>query len=228
MDIGRAFSYIFEDQEWTVKLLISGIMAFVGVITLPLLVGFVAWAALLGYLADLIRNLRAGRSTPMPRWDNYPDKIRSGGSVLTAVLLYNLPNLLPLCCTLTTSTLGSDSLFGGALSFAMTCCVFPLLLLYNVVTWPMLALGLARFSEERNIGVFFQFGDLFNTVYGSLGLTGQWVIFTFIINFGLGIVGAIPCLGWLVAPALAIPLHAYLIAHYAEGIERSAAARYKA
>jgi hypothetical protein len=215
MDIGRAFSYIFDDQEWTAKLLITAILAFVGTITLPLLlVGLVAWAALLGYLVELIHNLRDNHPTPMPRWDNYGEKITRGGNVLVAVILYGLPNLLPLCCSLTTSVMGTNGFIGGTLQLIVLCCIFPLLLIYNLITWPMLALGLARYAEEGNIAVFFQFGDLFDTLYRNLGPTMQWIIFTLLVNVVFGIIGAIPCAGWLVAPALAIPIHGYLIAQF--------------
>ncbi len=219
MDIGRAVSYIFEDQEWAPKLLISAMLAFVGTITLPILVGLVAWAALLGYLVELIRNLRDGHPTPMPRWDNYSEKIRRGGGVLTAVILYSLPNLLPLCCSLATSAAPKGMFLSNSTSLLMLCCVLPVLLVYNIVTWPMLALGLARYAEEDNIGVFFQFGDLFNTIRRQLGPTLQWIIFTIIVNFVLGIVAAIPCAGWLAAPALAIPIHGYLLAQFTGQIE---------
>jgi len=219
MDIGRAFSYIFEDQEWAPKLLITAIIAFVGTITLPLLVGLVAWAALLGYLVDLLRNLRDGHPTPLPRWDNYGDKITQGGSVLTAVILYGLPNLIPLCCTITTSNLWGDGFFGSSIGLALVCCIVPLLLVYNFITWPMLALGLARYAEERNIGVFFQFGDLFGTIRRNFGLTVQWILFTLVINFALGIVGAVPCVGWLIAPTLAVPVHGFLLAQFTGQLE---------
>lgn len=219
MDVGRAFSYIFDDQEWAPKLLITAIIAFMGTITLPLLVGLVAWAALLGYLLDLIRNLRDGHPTPMPRWDNYADKITQGGSVLTAVILYSLPNLIPLCCSITFSGLWNNSSFGGSINLALACCIIPLLLVYNLVTWPMLALGLSRYAEERNIGVFFQFADLFGTIRRNFGLTLQWILFALVVNFLLGIVGAVPCIGWALAPALAIPTQGFLLAQFTGHLE---------
>jgi Protein of unknown function (DUF4013) len=227
MDIGRAVSYIFDDQEWGAKLLISAMIAFGAVITSPLLVGLIGWAALLGYLVELLRNLHDRHPTPLPRWDNYGEKISQGGSVLTAVILYSLPNLLPLCCTITTSNLWGDGFFGSSIGLLLVCCVLPGLLVYNLITWPMLALGIARYAEERNIGVFFQFNDLFGAVYRNLGLTMQWVLVTLIVNIGLGIVGAIPCVGWAAAPALAIPVHGYLLAQFTGQIESGTPAKRK-
>lgn len=224
MDIGRAFSYIFEDQEWVPKLLITAVVAFVGIITLPLLLlGLVAFAALLGYLVELIRNLRDNMPTPLPRWDNFSEKIAKGGSVMVAGILYGLPNLLPLCCNLTftlvSNYVDNTGSLGSAPTIIMFCCITPFVLLYNLITWPMFSLALGRYAEERNIGVFFQFSDLFGTLYRNFGTTFQWIIFAVIVNFVLGILGAIPCIGWLAAPALAIPVQGHLISQLVRQVE---------
>jgi hypothetical protein len=94
-----------------------------------------------------------------------------------------------------------------------------LFIIYNLITWPMLALGLARYAEEGIIGVFFQFGDLFGAMRSNMNATIQWILFSFIVNLIFGVLGAIPCIGWLAVPALAIPVHGYLVAQYADLIE---------
>lgn len=212
MEITRAFSYAFDDKEWTSKLALLAIIAFASVITSPLLVGLVGWALLLGYYVDLVRNLRDGQPTPLPRWDRYGDKIAQGASVLTAAFVYSLPNFLVVCCVATTSNFWGDNFTGSFIGFGTIFCLMPVLLIYNLATWPMLALGTARYAEERNIGVYFQFGDLFATLRQNLNVTLQWALYAFIANLVIGMIGAIPCIGWAVAPALAIPVQAYLTA----------------
>ncbi|MBZ0282310.1 MAG: DUF4013 domain-containing protein [Anaerolineae bacterium] len=219
MDVVRAFMYTFDDQEWTPKLLISAGIAFASIITMPLLIGFVGIAALLGYQVELIRNLREGHPTPLPRWDRYSDKIQRGANVLAAVVVYNLPNFIPVCCLATTSGLWGDGFIGSTVGIFFTCCLLPLILIYNLITWPMLALGMGRYAVENNVGVFFQFGDLFSTLYRRLNVTLPWAVYTLIANIVLGFIGAIPCLGWAVAPALGIAIHGYLTAGLVSEIE---------
>jgi hypothetical protein len=219
VDIGRAFSYAFDDPEWASKLSILAIIAFASVITSPLVIGLVGWALLLGYYVELVRNLRDGHPTPLPRWDKYADKITLGASVLTAAFVYSLPNFLVACCVATTSSFWGDNFTGSFIGFGAICCLAPVLIIYNLVTWPMLTLGTARYAEEHNIGVFFQFGDLFETLRQNMGPTLQWVLYTFLANIVIGLIGAIPCIGWAVAPALAIPVHSYLTAALAGLIE---------
>jgi hypothetical protein len=219
VNISRAFSYAFDDKEWVNKLAILAVIAFASIISSILLIGLVGWALMLGYYVELVRNLRDNHPTPLPRWDRYGEKITEGASVLTAALVYSLPNFLIVCCIATTSGFWGDNFTGSFIGFGTMCCLTPILLVYNLITWPMLALGLSRYAEERNIGVFFQFSDLFSTVRRNLGLTLQWAFFALLDNFVLGIIVAIPCIGWAIAPALALPVHGFLLAQYTGQIE---------
>ena len=73
MDIGRAFTYILDDREWTPKLLISAGIAFFATFTSILLIGLLGWALLFGYMVELIHNQPPGgkrfyrlKGTPLP------------------------------------------------------------------------------------------------------------------------------------------------------------------
>ena len=112
MDISRAFGYAFQDEEWTGKLTILAVIVFMSLITTPVLIGLVGWAAVLGYTVELVRNIRDQHPTPLPRWDNYGDKISQGGSVLTAMFVYGLPNFMLTCCIITTSNFWGDGFTG--------------------------------------------------------------------------------------------------------------------
>lgn len=221
MNFGRALTYAFEDRDWAQKLLLVGIAGFVGVILSPVLIGLAAWALVLGYHADVIRNLRNAQPRPLPRWDRLSERMAAGGSILTAVIVYNLPNLLPVCCLVGSGLLFNNRFLGDSFNLIMLCCITPLLLAYNVVTWPMIALGTARFAEERNIGVYFQFTDLMLTLWGRLDVTVQWMIATFFASVVLGLIFAIPFVGWVVAPALWVPVQAYFTARLGMVIEEA-------
>lgn len=218
MNISRAFSYAFDDKEWTSKLAILAMIAFASIISTVLLIGLVGWALILGYYVELVRNQRDNHPM-LPRWDRISEKITEGASVLTAAFVYSLPNFLIACCIVTTSGFWGDNFTGSFIGFGTICCLAPLLLIYNLITWPMLALGTARYAEERNIGVYFQFGDLFGTLRQNFNITIQWALYTFVANIVFAAIGAIPCIGWAVAPALAIPVQAYLTAALGRLIE---------
>ncbi len=219
MDIGRAFTYILDDREWATKLLISAGIALFSTFGSVLLIGLLGWALLFGYMVELIHNINSGLTTPLPHWAGFTEKLRKGGNVLAALIVYNLPLLIPICCYVTTSSFWGDNFIGSAIGYGVWCCIVPLLLLYNFITWPMFALAIGRYAEEDNIGVFFQFGDLFGTVYRHFNDTLQWIFFTLVINFILLILFAIPCIGQAAAPALAVPIYGYMASHFTARIE---------
>lgn len=219
MDFARALTYPFDDRQWVEKLAITAVMAFAAII--PLL-GLVALAALLGFMVEIVQNIRAERKNPMPRWDNIGEKIGLGGNILVAGIVYGLPNILVVCCMLAVPLAGDagrSDFFAGTFAVALFCCLIPLLLVYNIITLPMMALGTIRYSESRQIGVFFQFGDLFSTLSGQIGLVGQWLLFMFLVGLVFSLVNAIPCIGWVASLALTFPVYGHLLGQLAMALD---------
>lgn len=220
MDFAAAFTYIFEDRQWTEKMVLTVVMAALALIPL---FGLVALAALLGYVVELVQNVRSAERYPLPRWDRLGEKITSGGSVLVAGLVYNLPLLLFACCALALP-LGlaggnTGSFFGTSYAVILACCVVPLLLIYTLFTWPMLALGTVRFADTGSIGAFFQFGDLLYTLYSDLSITIRWIVFSALANVVIGLLVVIPCLGWLAMVTLVYPVQGHLLSQFALAVE---------
>jgi hypothetical protein len=221
VNIERSFLYVFDDKDWAPKLLITAAIALASIFTTPLLlIGLVGFVLLLGYQVENIRNVRDGFQNPMPIWENYGAKLRKGGHVMVAQIIYGLPYLIPMCCILTTIGSWDDEYFGSVAFFTILGCVIPLLLLYGLLVWPMLSLGMARYAEEGNIGVFFQFGDLFESTYRKhFTATLIWIGVMILSNLVTGVIGSIPCVGWAAAPAYGLPVQAHLIATYADVCE---------
>jgi hypothetical protein len=207
VDIGRAFSYIFEDQDWLSKLIIVVILAFFSAI--PLL-GLVAVAALLGYLLDLIRNMRANHPNPLPQWDNIGERITEGFTVLIAAIVYAIPSLAVSACAFLTN----NFLHNSFLPLAITCCTLPFLIAYGILVLPMLAVGVARYLDSGESAEFYRFGELFGVVRENMNVTVQWFILAFIVNLILGLVAIIPCCGWIAVMGLAYPVQGHLLGQY--------------
>lgn len=221
MTFARAFNYAFDDRQWTEKLIITAIMSLVAAIPV---FGLVALAGLMGWVVELVANMRGGSNNPMPRWDNLGEKIALGANVLTAWVVYNLPNLLLLCCGLSIPLLGDagrSEFFAGSFAVALVCCLVPLLLVYNLAIWPMLAIGTIRYSEARQIGVFFQFGDLWKTINEQTGVVVQWLAFSLLANFLIGLLAAIPCIGWAASLVLSVPVQAHLLGQFAQQLRET-------
>jgi hypothetical protein len=213
VDISRAFSYIFDDEGWMGKLVMVVIWSFVSAIPL---IGLVGMAALAGYMVDLLANMRQRAEHPLPEWDNLGDKIGDGANVLIAGLVYNLGNFLMACgAFLLLPTFGIDGTGdagGGAL--VIICCLTVFLILYNLLVWPFLAVGTLRYAHVRQISVFFQFSEIWDTLNRNMGATLQWVLFSIFASLVISFFNIIPCLGWLASIALALPVQGHLLGQY--------------
>jgi hypothetical protein len=218
MDIGRALSYVFDDPEWFNKLAICAIVTVASMLLTPFLIGLLGWAALLGYTVDLMRNVRLGQRNPLPRWDDFNRFVSQGANVLVAAVVYSLPNLVLGCVsTVVTQNMGSG-LVGSTLVLGFSCCLFPLLLIYNLVTVPMLALGIGRYAEDPRVNVFFEFSFLFDTLRQHLDVLVQWWLAAIVADIVFVVLGVIPVLGWVALAALLVPVFGMLAGQLATAL----------
>lgn len=83
----RAFSFMFEDKNWIVKIILGAIF---NLLTLVLIgIPFV-----LGYLLELAKNSSQGKEIPLPEWDNLGDKFARGLVYAIIVIIYSLPGII--------------------------------------------------------------------------------------------------------------------------------------
>ena len=77
MDIGKAFTFVFEDEDWIVKVLIGAVLALTGIGFIPII----------GYGMEVARRVVRGDPQPLPAWDDWGTKIVEGllSSVITFV-----------------------------------------------------------------------------------------------------------------------------------------------
>jgi hypothetical protein len=199
MDIVRAFNFIFDDQDWVGKLVIVAMLTF-AIIFFPF--GLLALAALLGYALELAANVRAGHPTPLPRWDDITTKLANGMQVLLAWAVYYIPALVIIACSVT--------LLRG-FAVILLCCLSPLILLYSLAAGTLLAVGTAQFIENGDSRAFYRFPDQVAFISANPAPMLEWLFFSVIANILIGIVGAIPCIGWIVALGVSVPVQGHLL-----------------
>jgi hypothetical protein len=214
MDIMRAFTYVFDDRDWVNKTLITTIITALSLLLTPLIIGLLGWAALFGYQIELIRNIRLGSRSPLPNWDDFNRYMSSGFNVLTAVIVYNLPNLILGCISTIVSGNLSGGFIGSTLSLGLACCLFPILLIYNLIMLPMLALAMGRYAETPSLNVFFEFTFLFEAVRNSLDKVIQWWLAIIAANI-VFVIFLVTVIGWLAIAALLIPVYGMLVGQLA-------------
>ncbi len=83
-NIGRAFSFMFEDKDWPSKILIGGLFVLVSFV----LVGI---PFVLGYILEAVKRSSQNKAVPLPQWDNLGDKFMHGLVYLIILIIYSLP-----------------------------------------------------------------------------------------------------------------------------------------
>lgn len=217
MNVIRAFTYAFDDPDWFNKLAVTAIVTALSIVFSPLLIGVVGWAVLFGYMVELVRNVRLGSRYPMPRWDDFNRFLSSGANVAAAVIVYSLPNLFLSCVSSVLAQNMGSGLIGSTLVLALSCCLFPVLLVYNLVMLPMLGIGIGRYVDEPRINVFFEFSFLFETLRQRLDRVVQWWLAVIVADILFVMLAIVVLLGWVVLAALLIPVYGLLVGQFALG-----------
>ncbi len=213
MNFSRAFSYIFEDRNWPTKLGMTLLVTAAALLLTPVIIGLGVWTIVLGYQSDLVRNWRAGSSHPLPQWGQWESHLRTGANILAATIVYNLPNVLVSCCVAFVGPSIAGTFTGMGTTLLSVCCVIPLLLIYNLIAWPMLALGMALYQDEGRIGVYFEFSRLFALVREHSNLTIQYLLTSACAGLIFALLSA-TIIGAIGALALSVPVMGALTGQY--------------
>jgi hypothetical protein len=186
MDIGKAFTFAFEDDDKIAKLLIGAIIAIIPIVNF----------AALGYVAELVRNVRAGQDRPLPAWDRFGEYFVDGCKIIIGWLVYFVPVLL-LTCAFTVVAIGvsegvnpSDAeAVMSVVAICFTCLIIPLAFI------PYLAIPavLVRYAETGEIGPLFDFASLWAFVQENSGGYLVVVLISFAMIQFIAPLGIIAC-----------------------------------
>jgi hypothetical protein len=203
MDIGKAFSYPFEDENWLSKLFLGAIVSAVPILNF-------AWT---GYTVDIVRNVSDGVSLPLPDWSEFGDKFVKGFLIWAAGFIYSLPALIIACLPLgflAIPALAEDSnlsdtffsVFTGVGIFLI--CLIVLYLLVFSFYFPAVYINFAR---KGTFGSCFEIGEIIKIVSEDtseyltawlISIVGA-ILVGIIIALATGLLGWILCIGWIIA-----------------------------
>src|SRR5689334_5958445 len=150
MDIGKAFSFVFEDEQWISKVLIGGLI---------FLIPIVGQLAVLGYMIKVAQNVAQGNPRPLPTWSEFGNHIMLGLYEFVIRLVYAIPILvlflLYVCGTVTiaggaASRRDSNGATGGAAIGLLGLCFVPLMIILGLATAIVLYAALARFVATNS------------------------------------------------------------------------------
>ena len=213
MDISRAFTFVTKDERWVGKIGIGALVSLLGFLIIPI-------PLLWGYMVGVARNVKDGALNPMPEWDDWGRLFKDGLAIMVAQFVYTLPFWL-LSCVAGAGIVGMGSLTeiseeaatAGVFGiFGLTTCLVLLFVFVLLFVSPAIVIQYVRTDD---FGSVFRVGEVFGIAIKNIGnillimlaMMGVGIVFNIII----GILGIIPCIGWLIALIVTLAFGPYML-----------------
>lgn len=168
MDIGSAFTFAFDDEDWIKKLAIGGGIALAAAILSPILVGLALLLPLYGYMLDVLKNVRDGQAKPLPEWEDFGGFFSKGLMVVVITIVYNIPALI-FVCALVGANLASGQVDSGGAMIVIVGCLYCLISLLSALGNALIPAALIRYAQYDTLGSAFQFGEIFSFISSNIG-----------------------------------------------------------
>lgn len=187
MDIGKAFSFVFEDERWVSKVLIGGLLSIVPILNF----------VVLGYSLKTAQNVAQGNPRPLPEWDDFGGHFMRGLHWLVVYLVYLLPALILyflFFCVLAAAggaaDRGRDDGAAGAIGL-LGLCLMPIVFLLALGGAVLSFAALARYIATNKLSEAFKFSEVIATVRGDLGTWFMLLLVVILAGFvsSLGVIG---------------------------------------
>ena len=164
MEIGKAFGFVTEDEQWITKVLIGGLIQFV-----PLL----GTIAILGYSYRVALNVARGNPRPLPAWGEFGDFLGRGFFALVIQIVYLLPLIVLygvfLFLTVAGAAAAEDSEAVAGVLGLLSLCLIPLQLVVALVCVFASLAAIMRYLATDSLGEAFKFGEVIATLRNHIG-----------------------------------------------------------
>ena len=155
MNIGKSFTYMFDDENWISKYLIGIVISMVPILNF-------AWA---GYGIGIMRNMARGMEKPLPSWDNLGEKFKDGLVIMVATFIYALPAIIVFGIGAIISSASGGKGAATLLTVLISCCGAIYLLAFSFLV-PAL---LIHYARTNSFGALFQVGEVIKLATGNIG-----------------------------------------------------------
>ncbi|MGQ9665763.1 MAG: DUF4013 domain-containing protein [Anaerolineae bacterium] len=185
MDVGKSFSYVFEDEHWLTKVLIGGLFTLASFV----LVGI---PFIMGYFVETVRNVISGKEKPLPEWDNLGEKFKEGLILTVIFLVWAIPIWILACFQVAVSAIAGNSSSAGTIVAGLSCFTSALSILWSIVIALFEPAIVTRFALNPEFSSGFAFNELWRFTVDNIGNVIIAVLLSIVASF-LGGLGVILC-----------------------------------
>ena len=188
MDIGKAFSFVFEDEAWVTKVLLGGVFLFIPIVNF----------AVFGYMLKVAQNVARGNPRPLPEWGEFGDHFMRGLYWVVIQVVYQLPTIilyaLLFCAIAAAGGLANGQRGGngagaiGALGF----CLVPLIIIVALAGAFLGYVAAGRYVTTNSLSEAFKFSEV---IAGARGNLSAWLMLLLVVVLAgfVGSLGVIAC-----------------------------------
>ncbi len=200
MDLGRSFSYVFDDEEWVSKILLTAVISIIPILNL----------ALYGWVVELMRNMLRGEEHPLPDWSNFEQKFSAGLHYLVGSLVYFLPVFVLMLPMMLFAFMADSNSNLETIGILLSCVISVAVFAYAIVASAGLYMGMVRYALRPELASYLAIRQNLGLALRHAATLATLVLFLALVSLILGVFGWIPCIGWLAALALGTPVVSHL------------------
>lgn len=193
LNVSRAFTFGFEDEQWIVKLLVGALLLLVSLVFSIVLVGILPALVLSGYSVAIARNVGRGEELPLPQWEALTGMLADGFRLAVAYFVWGLPILVLLLPGLLLSAAAGDNnalATVAALVLAVCGC---LAFIYGIFLALLSPIIMWQIADEERLGAAFDFSRILSILRANLGQVIILVVVLLAAQLVAALVGLLLC-----------------------------------
>jgi Protein of unknown function (DUF4013) len=219
MNFARAFTYVFEDQEWPRKVLIPALIAIIPVI---------GQIFLLGWSLEIARRIIQQNPVPLPELD-FGQQLIEGLKGMVVGIVYSLPVILfVIPITIVSAMLGGNANgnMPNAPIFLVSICCGGLIFLYAILMTFAIPAAYGNMAAKDSLGAAFNFSEVIGLLCAAPGAY-LLTLLGLIISGIIGSLGSVVCgIGIVVTLTYSMTINGHLFGQaYNEATRNSGYAR---
>lgn len=204
MEFGKSFTYVFEDDDWIMKILLAAVIAFIPI------VGMLAVA---GWGVEITKRAIHRNPELLPGWGDFVNYLIKGVVVILIGFVYLLPVILVQICSSSALFLGQESGEEGLMILGniVMACFGCLSFIYSILVFFLIAAAIGRYADTGKVGSAFQFGKVFANVKAAPAAYLMVLVGGFLAGM-IAFAGIVACfIGVFVTMAYANAINAHLM-----------------
>jgi hypothetical protein len=151
---------MFKDEDWIKKILIGGVVGAIPIVNF----------AAIGYLIQIIRNVRDGQTLPLPEWDEFGKYFVDGLWIFLIFLVWAIPIIVVACLQGVGTAALAEASDDAANAFGIiSACFTCVMVLWGLVIAAVSPAIMVLFAEVGEFMAGFRFSEIFEVIRADVG-----------------------------------------------------------